>query len=1082
MPKRSDIQSILILGAGPIVIGQACEFDYSGTQACVALREEGYRVILINSNPATIMTDPEMADATYIEPITPKVVEAIIAKEKPDAVLPTMGGQTALNCAMDLAANGVLAKHGVVLIGAQPEVIACAEDRALFRKAMVDIGLAMARSAVATTMAQAWEAATELGYPMVVRPSFTLGGAGGGIAYNCEEFEAICTRGFAASPTQSLLIDECLLGWKEFELEVVRDAADNAMVVCSIENVDPMGVHTGDSITVAPAQTLTDREYQAMRSAALAVLRRVGVTTGGANVQFAVDPATGRMVVIEMNPRVSRSSALASKATGFPIAKVAAKLAVGYTLPELSADVIGAKIPASFEPTLDYVVVKIPRFNFDKFKGASPLLGTQMKSVGEVMALGSTFNMALQKAMRSLELPDIAATLRACSKSVLLKALGQPRWDRLWYVFEALRQAVPLATMIQRTGIDEWFLQQLCDWVRTEQHFQAKPMASLSEADWRLLKSQGFSDATMAQWWSIDASVVMAARLALGVKAVYKRVDSCAAEFPCATQFYYATYDRVTEVKSSGKQKVVILGSGPNRIGQGVEFDYCCVHAAMALRAMGIEAVMVNCNPETVSTDPSVSDRLYFEPLTLEDVSAVIAAEAPLGVIVHFGGQTPLKLTRQLHDQGVKILGTSAHAISEAEDRQAFAACLAHLGLTQPAQSTLVSREMGMFTAQQHDYPVLARPSFVLGGQDMAVLHSPQDLIAYLASDVTVSADAPLLIDRFLDHAVEIDVDCLSDGSAVIVAGVMEHIEEAGVHSGDSACCMPAQQLSADCHAEIVRQSKALAKHLGVVGLMNIQFAVKDGVIYILEVNPRASRTVPFLSKVVNVPLAKVATQLKLGRRLADLGLHEDLQAAFHAIKQPVFPFDRFPEVDPMLGPQMYSTGEVMGVGDAFAQAYAQAQLGVGRPLPTSGRVLITVCDDDKAAIVPIARAFIRLGFALLGTAGTAGHLKAKGLACEVVHKVAEGRPHVVDLIKNAEVDLVVNTVLGQQAHEDSKHVRQVVVQARVCYTTTISGAMAMVEAIDSGQKITPESLQRRYRKAHNALLIQPTERAAHDT
>ena len=1072
MPKRDDLKTILILGAGPIVIGQACEFDYSGTQACAALREEGYRVVLVNSNPATIMTDPEMADATYIEPITWQVVAKIIAHEKPCALLATMGGQTALNCALDLAREGVLAEHGVEMIGAKREAIDCAEDRSLFREAMADIGLETPRAGIAHTMAQAWQVVEELGYPLIIRPSFTLGGSGGGIAYNREEFAGICERGFTASPTQELLIDESLLGWKEYELEVVRDLADNCLVVCSIENIDPMGVHTGDSITVAPAQTLTDQEYQRMRDAAIAVLRRIGVETGGANVQFGVCPETGRMVVIEMNPRVSRSSALASKATGFPIAKVAAKLAVGYTLPELSASVIGAKIPASFEPTLDYVVIKIPRFNFDKFKGASPVLTTQMKSVGEVMALGSNFQAAMQKAIRSLEIGLYGLSTPALDgmmqKDVLLTYLGQTRWDRLWLVAQAFRIGIDLEATYARTRIDRWFLQHIQALIEIEASYQVKAPKTLGEKDWRCLKSKGFADAYLAQLWGMAEDNVYELRMAHGVKAVYKRVDSCAAEFPCATQFYYSTYDVHNEVQSSQQKKVVILGSGPNRIGQGIEFDYCCVHAAMALKQMGYEAIMVNCNPETVSTDPDVSDRLYFEPLSFEDVWSILDTEQPMGVIVHFGGQTPLKLTQQLHEQGIKILGTSADAIRRAEDRQAFSDCLQVLGLQQPAQKTVVSTEVGQLSVAQYQYPVLVRPSFVLGGKGMAVLYSPQELSDYFQCAQGVSVRTPLLVDRFLDHAIEVDVDCLSDGQQCIVAGMMEHIEEAGVHSGDSACCIPVHTLSADIQQRMVVQSKQLAQSLQVVGLMNIQFAVKDDEVYILEVNPRASRTVPFLSKVLGVPLAQIATKLKIGSTLLSLGLQEDLVPAFSAVKQPVFPFNRFPEVDPVLGPEMYSTGEVMGIGGQFAVAYAQAHHAIHRPLPTSGQVLLTVCDDDKEAIVAIAKAFVKLQFTVLATIGTAKYLAQYGVHCRTVHKVADGRPHVVDAIKNGDVDLVVNTTLGRQAHLDSMNMRQAVVQADISYTTTLSGAMAMVQAIACQQDVSPQSLQTLYATKHN--------------
>lgn len=1072
MPKRNDIKTILLLGAGPIVIGQGCEFDYSGSQACVALREEGYRVVLVNSNPATIMTDPDMADRTYIEPIQWEVIETIIAKEKPCALLPTMGGQTALNCALDLVREGVLDRYGVELIGAKPEVIDCAEDREQFRQAMDEIGLMSPRSGIAHTMDEAWAVVESLGYPVVIRPSFTLGGSGGGIAYNRDEFVEICSRGFTASPTQMLLIDESLLGWKEYELEVVRDTQDNCLVVCSIENLDPMGVHTGDSITVAPSQTLTDQEYQRMRSAAIAVLRRVGVTTGGANVQFAVNPKDGRMVVIEMNPRVSRSSALASKATGFPIARVAAKLAIGYTLPELSAGMIGAKIPASFEPTLDYVVTKIPRFNFDKFPDADGLLTTQMQSVGEVMALGTDFQSSLQKAIRSLEMDCAGLKLSHVTGSleVTLDELSKPRWDRLWWVAHAFRSGAALEMVHQRTAIDPWFLQQIQALVAEEAAIMAKRPDEIDASMWRTWKKMGFGDHYIADLMSVPESTVRAARLACGVRPAYKRVDSCAAEFACDTQFYYATFDEHSECLPSDRPKVMVLGSGPNRIGQGIEFDYCCVHAALALREAGYEAIMVNCNPETVSTDPQTSDRLYFEPLTFEDVMAIVDQEQPKGVIVHFGGQTPLKLTDALQKAGVSILGTSPEAISQAEDRQTFARCLDDLGLLQPAQNTICSTEVGQFAADQYAYPVLVRPSFVLGGRGMAVLHDADELRQYLANAKGVSPQAPLLIDRFLDHAIELDVDCIADGKHVVVAGLMEHIEEAGIHSGDSICCTPPHSLTNAMQEEVIKQAKMLAKHLRVIGLMNVQFAIQGQQIYVLEVNPRASRTIPYLSKVVGVPLAKVATRCKCGISLAEQGLEDDLTPAFYAVKLPIFPFDRFPKSDPVLGPEMRSTGEVVGIGNAFAVAFGRGQWASGRRLPSEGRVLMTVCDHDKPMLVGLARDLQDMGFVCLATQGTADYLRAEGVDCELVMKVHEGRPHIVDCIKNGDVGLIINTTFGRQSHLDSAMVRQAAVQAGVCYTTTMAGAAAIVAAIAKAEKVTPNPLQFYESPVHNTI------------
>ncbi len=1048
MPKRTDIKSILIIGAGPIVIGQACEFDYSGAQACKALREEGYRVILVNSNPATIMTDPNMADATYIEPITWRMVEKIIAKEKPDAILPTMGGQTALNCALDLARHGVLEKYSVEMIGASREAIDKAEDREKFKQAMTRIGLASARSAIAHSMEEALQVQQVMGFPTVIRPSFTMGGSGGGIAYNREEFVEICERGLEASPTRELLIEESLLGWKEFEMEVVRDRHDNCIIICSIENLDPMGVHTGDSITVAPAQTLTDKEYQIMRDASIAVLREIGVDTGGSNVQFATNPKDGRMVVIEMNPRVSRSSALASKATGFPIAKVAAKLAVGYTLDELKNDITGGATPASFEPTIDYVVTKIPRFAFEKFPQANDRLTTQMKSVGEVMAIGRTFQESFQKALRGLEVGVHGLDEKYGNIEAIASELGSPGPDRIWAVSDAFRLGMGVAEVFALSRIDPWFLVQIEDLVRQEKSLTGRTLESLGVDELRALKRSGFADARLAKLLETDADAMRAYRHALGVRPVFKRVDTCAAEFATNTAYMYSTYEEECEAQPTNKKKIMVLGGGPNRIGQGIEFDYCCVHAALALREDGYETIMVNCNPETVSTDYDTSDRLYFEPLTLEDVLEVVAVEQPAGVIVQYGGQTPLKLAHGLHQAGVSIIGTSPDMIDCAEDRARFQQMLRQLGLKQPPNRIASNVQDAIAGAVEIGYPLVVRPSNVLGGRAMEIIHAQADLERYMRDAMEMSKTyperMPILLDRFLNDAIEVDVDAISDGKEVLIGGIMEHIEEAGVHSGDSACSLPPYSLSVALQDELRRQTRAMAQALNVVGLMNVQFAIQGGTVYVLEVNPRASRTVPFVSKATGVPLAKIAARCMVGQSLAQQGVAKEVAPPYYSVKEAVFPFIKFPGVDVILGPEMKSTGEVMGVGESFAEAFVKSQLAAGVKLPSAGKAFISVRDADKAGAVEVARSLRDLGFTVLATRGTAVEIAAAGVAVTVVNKVAEGRPHIVDMIKNGEVNLIINTVESKPSvMRDSYSIRHAALQGRVTYYTTLAGARA---------------------------------------
>ncbi|WP_374481731.1 carbamoyl-phosphate synthase large subunit [Zoogloea sp.] len=1048
MPKRTDIKTILIIGAGPIIIGQACEFDYSGAQACKALREEGYKVVLVNSNPATIMTDPETADVTYIEPITWQVVERIIDKERPDAVLPTMGGQTALNCALDLARNGVLEKYGVELIGAKEEAIDKAEDRMKFKDAMTKIGLGSARSGVAHSMEEALQVQADIGFPVIIRPSFTLGGTGGGIAYNPEEFAEICKRGLEASPTNELLIEESLIGWKEYEMEVVRDTADNCIIVCSIENLDPMGVHTGDSITVAPSQTLTDKEYQILRNASIAVLREIGVDTGGSNVQFAINPKDGRMIVIEMNPRVSRSSALASKATGFPIAKVAAKLAVGYTLDELKNDITGGATPASFEPSIDYVVTKIPRFAFEKFPMADSRLTTQMKSVGEVMAMGRTFQESFQKALRGLEVGVDGMNEKTQDREVLEKELGTPGPERIWYVGDAFAQGMSVEDVFALTKIDRWFLIQIEEIVKIELELERHRLNDLSADELRTLKKKGFSDRRLAKLLKSTEGDVRARRHSLGIRPVYKRVDTCAAEFATNTAYMYSTYEDECEAAPTDKKKIMVLGGGPNRIGQGIEFDYCCVHAALALREDGYETIMVNCNPETVSTDYDTSDRLYFEPLTLEDILEIVAVEKPVGVIVQFGGQTPLKRARELEANGVPIIGTSPDMIDAAEDRERFQKLLFELGLKQPPNRTARTPEDAVRLAAEIGYPLVVRPSYVLGGRAMEIVHEQKDLERYMREAVKVSNDSPVLLDRFLNDATEVDVDALSDGKRVMIGGIMEHIEQAGVHSGDSACSLPPYTLSQKLQDELRRQTEAMARALNVCGLMNVQFAIQgegdDAVVYVLEVNPRASRTVPFVSKACGLPLAKIAARCMAGRSLDDQGVAGEVVPPYYAVKEAVFPFVKFPGVDTILGPEMKSTGEVMGVGRTFAEAFVKSQLGAGVRLPTSGRAFISVKHTDRPKAVEVARELIDLGFSVVATRGTAAAISAAGLAVSAVNKVNEGRPHIVDMIKNNEISLVINTVEEKrQAVTDSRSIRTSALAAKVTVYTTIEGARA---------------------------------------
>lgn len=1064
MPKRTDIQSILILGAGPIVIGQACEFDYSGSQALRALKQEGYRIILVNSNPATIMTDPEMADATYIEPVLWPEVAAIIEKERPDALLPTMGGQTALNCALDLVREGVLERFQVELIGATKDAIDKAEDRDKFRLLMQEIGLDMPRSRIAHSLDEALAAQTELGFPAIIRPSFTMGGSGGGIAYNIEEFEEICLRGLDLSPTRELLIDESVLGWKEFEMEVVRDKHDNCIIVCSIENLDPMGVHTGDSITVAPAQTLTDKEYQRMRDAAIKVLRAVGVDTGGSNVQFAVNPDDGRLLVVEMNPRVSRSSALASKATGFPIAKIAALLAVGYTLDELDNEITGGKTPASFEPSIDYVVTKIPRFNFDKFPQTSAVLSTQMKSVGEVMAIGETFQASLQKAIRGLEIDrfGLQPLYRDREIAVLRGYLQEPTPDRLWYIADAFRLGFTLEEIYQESRVDPWFLAQIRELVECEQAIQNKVLVDIDTMTMRDLKQRGFSDIYLATLLNCHEHEVRAYRLALGIKPVYKRIDSCAAEFESHTAYLYSCYQSECEsAPSHASNKIMILGGGPNRIGQGIEFDYCCVHAALALREAGYETIMVNCNPETVSTDVHTSDRLYFESVTLEDVLAIVELEKPKGVIVHYGGQTPLKLAQILAENGVPIIGTSPDAIDEAEDRERFHQLVKRLKLQQPANGTVRSEEEAIRLAEKIGYPLVVRPSYVLGGRAMEIVHYEEDLRYYLQHAVRVSPDSPVLLDKFLDDAIEVDIDAVCDGENVLIGAVMEHIEQAGIHSGDSACTLPPFSLSVVVQQDLIAQLRKMALELGVVGLINAQFAIQADDIYVLEVNPRASRTVPFVSKATGLPLAKIAAKCKIGQSLTDQGLNVAVSSpAFYSIKLPVFPFIKFSGVDSILGPEMKSTGEVMGIAKRFGQAYAKAQRGANCDIRSRRRAFLSVRDADKTRVGEIAKRLIALGFEIIATRGTAFVLQATGIECKRVFKVAEGRPHIVDYIKNREIDFIVNTTEGKQAIADSFAIRRNALQYKISYTTTLSGAEAACLAMKYEERDTVTRLQ----------------------
>ncbi len=1065
MPKRNDLKSILLLGAGPIVIGQACEFDYSGTQACQALREEGYRVILVNSNPATIMTDPQMADVTYIEPMNWEVIAKIIEREKPDAILPTMGGQTALNVALDLAREGILEKYKVEMIGATREAIDKAEDRELFRDAMTRIGLEMPYSRLAHSLEDALEILDEIGFPIIIRPSFTMGGSGGGIAYNREEFIEICERGLDLSPTNELLLDESIIGWKEFEMEVVRDHKDNCIIVCSIENFDPMGIHTGDSITVAPAQTLTDKEYQRMRDASIAVLREIGVNTGGSNVQFGVDPKTGRMVVIEMNPRVSRSSALASKATGFPIARIATKLAIGYTLDELANEITGGKTPASFEPSIDYVVTKIPRFNFEKFRGADPRLTTQMKSVGEVMAFGRTFQESLQKAIRGLEvgkcgLESIVDLSNEDCRDILCREMRGAGWDRLWYVADAFRFGMSRDEIYLITHIDLWFLAQLEELIQLERQISNMNLSELTTNTLWQIKRKGFSDARLAQLMGISEHEVRKQRLNLGINPVYKRVDTCAAEFSTSTAYLYSTYEKECEAQPTLREKIMILGGGPNRIGQGIEFDYCCVHAALAMREAGYETIMVNCNPETVSTDYDISDRLYFESLTLEDVLNIVALENPKGVIVQFGGQTPLKLSKALEDAGVPIIGTTPDAIDRAESRERFAQLVQKLGILQPPNGTVRSIEEGLRLANVFAYPLVVRPSYVLGGRAMKVVYNEKELQRYMHESSEVTPESPLLLDHFIDDATEVDVDIVSDGKNIFLGGIMEHIEQAGIHSGDSACCLPPHSLSRETQEKLVEQMKNIAFELGVVGLMNAQFAIRGENIYVLEVNPRASRTVPFVAKATGVPLAKIAAKCMLGISLIDQGLTEAIRPAHYSVKIPVFPFAKFPGVDPMLGPEMKSTGEVMGIGSTFEEAFAKGVLGAGITMPTRGLVFISVRNTDKPRAVEVSRYLCAMGFDIIATRGTAAVLAKAGVPHKIVNKVTEGRPNIVDLIKNNEITMIINTTEGQQAYGDSYTIRSNAVARKVCYFTTLEGGKAACASLQYDPRLSITRIQ----------------------
>ena len=1060
MPKRSDIKSILIIGAGPIVIGQACEFDYSGAQACKALREEGYRVILVNSNPATIMTDPNMADATYIEPIQWEIVEKIIAKETPDALLPTMGGQTALNCALDLDRHGVLEKYNVELIGASKQAIDKAEDRQLFKEAMARIGLASARSAIAHSLEEAQQVQASIGYPAIIRPSFTMGGSGGGIAYNQEEFIEICERGLDASPTNELLIEESLLGWKEYEMEVVRDRNDNCIIICSIENLDPMGVHTGDSITVAPAQTLTDKEYQIMRSASIAVLREIGVDTGGSNVQFAINPLDGRMVVIEMNPRVSRSSALASKATGFPIAKIAAKLAVGFTLDELKNDITGGQTPASFEPSIDYVVTKIPRFAFEKFPKADSHLTTQMKSVGEVMAIGRTFQESFQKALRGLETGVNGLSTKTKDIDLIINQLRQPGPERIWFLADGFRLGMSLDDIHQESKIDPWFLIQIQELIQLENQISSYKLNDLDAAILLKYKKKGFSDERLAELMGVTQKQIRDLRNQFKVKPVYKRVDTCAAEFETSTAYMYSSYDQECEALPTNNQKIMILGGGPNRIGQGIEFDYCCVHAAYALREEGYETIMVNCNPETVSTDYDTSDRLYFEPVTLEDVLEIVDIEKPDGVIVQYGGQTPLKLAKALEANGVKIIGTSPEDIDVAEDRERFQKVLIDLGLNQPPNRTARTANEAIQLAEEIGYPLVVRPSYVLGGRAMEIVHEESDLQRYMTEAVKVSHESPVLLDRFLNDAQEIDVDAISDGENVVVGGIMQHIEQAGVHSGDSACSLPPFDLSEKIQQELIQQTKLLAQALKVNGLMNIQFAIQGEIIYILEVNPRASRTVPFVSKAIGKPLAMIAAKVMVGKSLKVQNFVKEIVPNFYSVKEAVFPFIKFPGVDTILGPEMKSTGEVMGSGKTFAEAFIKSQLGAGTTLPYKGKAFLSVRKEDHESIIEIAQALAKLGFDLVATDGTARSIQNHGMIVDRINKVAQGRPHIVDMIKNKEIDFIVNITEDKKAIADSYTIRRNALMNKITYYTTLSGAKAACVGMSYVDELEVNSIQ----------------------
>ena len=1075
MPKRTDIKTIMILGAGPIIIGQACEFDYSGAQACKALKEEGYRVVLVNSNPATIMTDPVMADATYIEPLNWKVLERIIAKEKPDAILPTMGGQTALNLAMDLNREGILEKYGVELIGAKPDVIDKAEDRQRFKEAMEKIGLESARSGIAYSMAEALEVQQRVGFPAVIRPSFTLGGSGGGIAYNMQEFVEICERGLALSPTHELLIEESLLGWKEYEMEVVRDKADNCIIICSIENLDPMGIHTGDSITVAPAQTLTDREYQLLRDASIAVLREIGVDTGGSNVQFAVNPKNGRLIVIEMNPRVSRSSALASKATGFPIAKIAAKLAVGYTLDELKNDITGGATPASFEPTIDYVVTKVPRFAFEKFPQANDRLTTQMKSVGEVMAIGSTFQESFQKALRGLETGKDGFTPISSDREEIVHEISEAGPERIFYVADAFRIGMTLDEVHQMTDIDMWFLVQIKELVDIEKRVAQVKLEDLTKEEMLFLKKKGFSDKRLANVLGVKEANVRHRRHELNVHPVYKRVDTCAAEFETRTAYMYSTYQDECEAMPTDRRKIMVLGGGPNRIGQGIEFDYCCVHAAMALREDGYETIMVNCNPETVSTDYDTSDRLYFEPVTLEDVLEICRIEKPEGVIVQYGGQTPLKICRALEAEGVKIIGTSTDAIDCAEDRERFQKLINELGLRQPPNATCHTQEAALEAAERIGYPIVVRPSYVLGGRAMDIVHNAKELTRYMHEAIVVSEDSPVLLDHFLDDAVEMDVDAVCDGKEVRIGGLMQHVEAARVHSGDSACSLPPYSLRQDILDEVRRETTLMAKALGVVGLMNVQFAIKGAVtenplVYVLEVNPRASRTVPFVSKATGEPLAKIAARCMVGKSFAEQGAKVEVTPSRICVKEAVFPFAKFLGVDPVLGPEMRSTGEVMGVGKTFGEALFKSQLGSGSVLPPAGTVFISVRDEDKPRAIVVASELLDKGYSLVATRGTAAALVKAGIPCKVVNKVSEGRPSVIDKIKNHEIQLVITTSNESRGEiSDARDIRMAALANRVTYYTTIAGGRAAVEGIKHLSDAQVCSLQEMYAEATKA-------------